>query len=264
VSERPFSQEGASLIIAHRGASIDHPENTLDAFEAAVAAGADAVEFDVRVTSDDHAVVLHDAAVDRTTDGKGLARATSLEAIKRLRISTQAGAPTLMMEIPTLTEALATLSGRVAVDIEIKNLPGEPDFEPDRERAVELVHAALDATAFVGGVIVSSFNPLSVAESRRRRPDIATGLLTDVGVEAEAAVRFAAHEGHRWVLPFIERVRETLDRAPANAHEAGLLLATWLTDDPAVAVALFAGGVDAVATNDPGRIVGVTRRAAGP
>jgi glycerophosphoryl diester phosphodiesterase len=259
MSERPFSQEGGSLIVAHRGASLDQPENTLDAFEAAVAAGADAVEFDVRVTSDDQAVVLHDATIDRTTDGTGLVRAMTLESLRRVAIST----PTGTTQIPTLAEVLATLTGRVAVDIEIKNVPGEPDFEPDRERAVELVHDALDAIAFVGDVIVSSFNPLSIAESRRLRADVPTGLLTDVGVEAEAAVRFAAHEGHRWVLPFVDRVREAPD-APADAHEVGLLLGTWLTDDPDEALTLFAAGVDAVATNDPVRIVEATRRVAGP
>jgi glycerophosphoryl diester phosphodiesterase len=238
---------------------VNHPENTLAAFDAAVAAGADAVEFDVRVTSDGHAVVLHDATVDRTTDGTGLVRGMSLESLKRVRISASTGTT----QIPTLAEALATLSGRVAVDIEIKNVPGEPDFEPDRERAVELVHEALDATAFVGDVIVSSFNPLSIALSHRLRPDVATGLLTDVGVEAEAAVRFAAHEGHRWVLPFVDRVRETIDNAPADAHDAGLLLGTWLTDDPDDAIALFAAGVDAVATNDPERIVEAMRGVGG-
>jgi glycerophosphoryl diester phosphodiesterase len=183
----------------------------------------------------------------------------TLGAVKRLRIAT----PTGTTQIPTLAEALATLSGRVAVDIEIKNVPGEPDFEPDRERAVELVHDALDETAFVGDVIVSSFNPLSIAASLRMRADVATGLLTDVGVEAEAAVRFAASEGHRWVLPFIDRVREALESAPTHTHEAGLRLGTWLTDDPDVAIALFAGGVDAVATNDPALIVGAMRRMAG-
>jgi glycerophosphoryl diester phosphodiesterase len=66
------------------------------------------------------------------------------------------------------------------------------------------------------------------------------------------------------VLPFIERVRDALDRAPTDAHEAGLLLGTWLTDDPEIATALFAGGVDALATNDPARIVEARRRAADP
>lgn len=248
MSERPFSQEGLPLLVAHRGASAEQPENTLAAFEAAVAAGAGAVEFDVRVTADGHGVVLHDATVDRTTDGSGLVRDLTLEQVKRLRIAGSEG-------VPTVLEALAALSGRVAVDIEIKNVPGEPDFEPDRETAVELVHAALDDVAFVGDVIVSSFNPLSLTASKHLRPEVATGLLTGVEVDAEAAIRFAADQGHRWVLPYLGQLLGTGARSPGSAHAAGLLLGTWITDDPEVAAALFDAGVDAVATNDPRAIV---------
>jgi glycerophosphoryl diester phosphodiesterase len=245
------------MIVAHRGASVDHAENTLEAFDAAVEAGADAVEFDVRVTSDEHAVVLHDAEVDRTTDGSGLVRGMNLDAVRRLQITSGGGTT----GVPTLVEVLTLVSGRVAVDIEIKNIPGEPDFEPDRERAVALVHAGLDAVAFVGDVIVSSFNPLSIAASRDTRPEISTGLLTDVGIDAEAAIRFAADQGHGWVLPFVDRVLEVLDRAPTAAHDAGLLLGTWLTDEPEVALRLLGAGVDAVATNDPARIAAARRGA---
>ena len=235
------------LVVAHRGASREQPENTLAAFEAAVEAGAGAVEFDVRVTADGHAVVMHDATVDRTTDGAGLVAEMTLEDLQRLRIE---GA-TDTERVPTLDQALRLLSGRVAVDIEIKNVPGEPDFDPDRQRAVELVHAALDDVAFAGEVIVSSFNPLALFASMEFRPEVATGLLTDTGVDAEAAIRFAAEQGFRWALPFVGHLRGTGDRFPIEAHRVGLLLGTWITDDPAEAVALCNAGVDAVATNDP-------------
>jgi glycerophosphoryl diester phosphodiesterase len=214
--------------------------------------GASAVEFDVRITADGHPVVLHDPSVDRTTDGLGLVREMTLAQVRALRIR---GADGRAHEVPTLTEALALLSGRAAVDVEIKNTPGEPDFDADRERAVDALHAALEEVAFAGPVIVSSFNPVSIATSKALRPDIPTGLLTEYGVDAEAALTYAAAQGHPWVLPFSGKVREAGPRFPAAVHEAGLLLGTWLTDDPAEAVALFASGVDAVATNDPRRIV---------
>jgi glycerophosphoryl diester phosphodiesterase len=246
VSERPFSQAGFALIVAHRGASTEAPENTATAFEAAVGAGAGAVEFDVRVTADGEAVVIHDATVDRTTDGVGPVRDLTLAEVQRLRIG-----PGGTEHVPTLGETLRLLSGRIAVDIEIKNVPGEPDFDPDRELAVELVMDALDAAAFVGDVIVSSFNPLSLATSRRLRPDVSTGLLTNTDVAAEAAIRFAADQGHRWALPYLGQLQPSAARDARTAHGAGLLLGTWITDDPALAADLFAAGVDAVATNDP-------------
>jgi len=252
MSERRFSQAGSRLVVAHRGASAEQPENTLAALERAIDVGASAVEFDVRLTADGEAVVMHDPDVGRTTNGSGLVRDLTLAQVRALRIE---GTDGQTHDVPTLTEALALLSGRAAVDVEIKNIPGEPDFEPERERAVEALLEALNAVAFLGPVIVSSFNPLSVARSRALAPDVPTGLLTEYGVDAEAALAYAAAHEHPWVLPFVGKVREAGPRFPAAVHERGVLLGTWLTDEPADAVALFASGVDAVATNDPRRIV---------
>ena len=64
------------LVVAHRGASSTHPENTVAAFDAAVASGADVVELDVRLTSDGVPVVLHDANLSATTEGTGLVHQT--------------------------------------------------------------------------------------------------------------------------------------------------------------------------------------------
>jgi len=256
VSERPFSQASLPLIVAHRGAPGERPENTLAAFEAAVDARTGAVEFDVRVTADGHAVVIHDAAVDRTTDGAGRVRDLTLAEVLRLRIE---GPGDRSLGVPTLHEVLASLSGRVAVDIEIKNVPGDPDFDPDDEVAVGLVHRALDDVAFVGDVLVSSFNPRSLAASRNARPEVPTGLLTDVGVEAAAGLHFAAEQGFTWVLPFADRVGEAGDEFAGAVHEAGLLLGTWIVDEPERARALLRAGVDAVATNEP-RAIGAACR----
>jgi glycerophosphoryl diester phosphodiesterase len=252
MSERPFSQAVPRLIVAHRGAPLEAPENTLASLDRAVQVGAPAIEFDVRLTADGHAVVMHDPSIDRTTDGLGLVRSLTLEQIRRVHI---AGGDGRAHDIPTLGEALSLLSGRAAVDIEIKNLPGEPDFDPDSGPVVRAVHAALEEVGFVGPVIVASFNPVAIATSRELRPDIPTGLLTPHAVDAEAALTYAAAEGHDWVLPFVGRVGEAGDAFPRAVHEAGLLLGTWLTDDPNEAVALFRAGVDAVATNDPRAVV---------
>lgn len=252
MSERPFSQGPLPLIVAHRGAPTERPENTLAAFDAAVDAGAAAVEFDVRVTADCQAVVIHDATLDRTTDGAGLVRERTLAEVLAARIE---GADARSYTVPTLHETLALLSGRAAVDVEIKNVPGDADFDPNDEVAVGLVHRALDDVAFIGDVIVSSFNPHSIAVSRELRPEVPTGLLTDVGVDAAAALHFAAEQGHTWVLPFADRVLEQGEGFAAAVHDEGLLLGTWIVDDAERARALLAGGADAVATNLPRAIV---------
>lgn len=238
------------LVVAHRGASIEHPENTIEAFEAAIELGADAVEFDIRMTADGHAVVIHDPDVSRTTDGHGLVAEMSLEEIRRLGV-------------PTLDEALACLDGRVAADIEIKNLPGEPGFTPDREAAVEATLAALDAVGFSGQVIVSSFNPASIAHSRALRPEVPTGLLTEYEVDADEALAGAADHGHPWVLPFVLKVLEAGDGFAERVHAASALLGVWIADDPETARQLFELGADAVATNDPRAIVSIRNEVAG-
>jgi glycerophosphoryl diester phosphodiesterase len=260
VSERRFSQEADGLVVAHRGASAREAENTLAAFDAAVAVGADVVELDVRMTADDVAVVMHDPDVSRTTDGHGLVRDLRLDELKALRIRTADGGFT---EVPTLEEALNCLSGRAAVDVEIKNIPGEPDFDGGNELAVESTLRALDVVAFVGTVLLSSFNPLSIARALSLAPDVPTGLLTTEDVEPLAAFGFARDQGHGWVLPFVGGVLAAGSSLADLVHGAGMRLGTWITDDPAEAVALMRAGVDAVATNDPAAIVAARTEAFG-
>lgn len=239
-----MSADRPPLVVAHRGASVEQPENTIEAFEAAIDAGADAVEFDVRMTADGYAVVMHDPDVSRTTGGSGLVSGMRLEETRKLGV-------------PTVEETLRCISGRAAADIEIKNLPGEPDFTPDREPAVEATLDALEAVGFPGQVIVSSFNPASIARSRSLRPEVPTGLLTGYEVDAEEALGRATSHGHPWVLPFVSKVLEAGDGFAERVHDSGALLGVWIADDPETARRLFELGVDAVATNDPRAIVAV-------
>ena len=242
--------------MAHRGASAELPENTLAAFERAVEVGADAVEFDVRLTADGVPVVLHDAGVGRTTDGGGVLHDLTLAQVKGFRI--QGG-----HDVPTLEEALRTLSGRIGVDLEIKNIPGEPDFTADAEPVVDASLRALDEVGFSGPVLLSSFNPRSLAHARAVAPDVPTGLLTEYSVEAAAALAFASREGHPWVLPFVGKLNEAGDGFVEQVHVAGILLGTWIVDDPETAVALLRAGLDAVATNDPAAVVAARHAAFG-
>src|SRR5207245_9249018 len=94
-----FPQSSSPLVVAHRGASVELPENTLPAFEGAILAGADVVETDVRLTADGVPIVLHDADVSRCTDGAGFVHELTLQEVKRLDAS---GGRGTRAEIPTL------------------------------------------------------------------------------------------------------------------------------------------------------------------
>jgi glycerophosphoryl diester phosphodiesterase len=251
MSERSFSQAGP-IVVAHRGAPLVQPENTIPSFEAAVTAGADAVEFDVRLCADGMPVVLHDASVQRTTGEPGLARDLTVAELARLAIATPGGGST---HVPTLEEVLGTLSGRVAIDVELKQLPGEADYDPDVDGLVDATLRVIEAVAFVGPVLLTSFSPFSLDAVRRRAPEVTVGLLTDPSVGADVALGFASERGYDWVLPPVARVGDAGAPFVARAHDAGLRVGTWNTEDPNEARRLMRWGVDAVATNDPGGIV---------
>lgn len=118
---------GRPLVIAHRGASGSHPENTLPAFLRAIALGSDLIELDLRMTKDGHVVVIHDASVDRTTNGKGLVAELTLAQIKALDAGfsfTPDGGKTfpfkgLGITVPTLEEVLLALPEQLLM-LEVK------------------------------------------------------------------------------------------------------------------------------------------------
>ena len=141
-----FADDAFPVVVAHRGASSTRPENTIPSFEEAIRLGAGIVEFDVRLSRDGVPVVIHDAAVDRTTDGTGLVHELTADELSSLNAGT-AAEPT---PLPTLAEVLRCVSGRAAIAVEIKNIPGEPAFEPTREPIVEAVHAELERQGFDG------------------------------------------------------------------------------------------------------------------
>jgi glycerophosphoryl diester phosphodiesterase len=261
VSARSFPDGAFPIVVAHRGASSTHPENTVAAFEAAVELGAPAVELDVRLTADGHPVVMHDADVSRTTGGTGMVHELTLELVRELN----AGTPEEPARVPLLGEALEALSGRAGAVIEIKNLPGDPGYEPEGESIVEAALAEIERARFEGPVLVVSFNPRSIAAARASGADVVTGLLSTDAIAPADAVELAASEGHGFVLP---GSRGLMAAGPQDvvrrAREARVRLGTWTIDDREVFARLLDAGLDAVATNDPamGLAVLADRRAA--
>ena len=108
--------DGSVLVAAHRGCWKSVPENSVPAIEAAVAAGADIVEIDVRKTLDGQLVLMHDASVGRTTDGSGKVASMTLEQIRKLHLL-QDGKPS-DERVPTLEEALLAAKGKVMLNLD--------------------------------------------------------------------------------------------------------------------------------------------------
>lgn len=228
------------LVYAHRGVSTEFPENSIAAFRAARFRGADGVELDVRRTADGFLVVHHDPRLE------------SGQAIVETQVAV------IPDEIPHLDAALEACEG-IRVNIEIKNLPGEPDFDPEN-RAVEKVVELIRRLNRAGDVIVSSFNLSTVDRVRALAPEVETGwLVFDIDGINEVVAR-VAEAGHTALHPFVGRTSAQLIEA---CHQKGVLVNTWTVDEPARMKQLIDDGVDGIITNVPDVAREVIGRVAG-
>jgi glycerophosphoryl diester phosphodiesterase len=250
-----------NLVVAHRGASTVAPENTVPAFEAAIEAGADVIELDVRLTADGVPVILHDPDVSATTGGAGLLHTLSLAEVKGLRRSAGGSGG---HEIPTLAEALEAIarSPDVGADLDIKNIPGEPAFDSPEEAILRATLEAVEEVAFPGPVLVSSFNWITIERCKQLAPEVPTGFLTVAAVDPHAALAYARQHGHEFVLPHVAALLKAGERFVETAHGDGVRIGTWTVDDEEDLGRLFAWGVDAVASNHPALAVAVRDRVA--
>jgi glycerophosphoryl diester phosphodiesterase len=225
-------------IIAHRGNSTACHENTMPAFERAVADGADAIEFDVRLTKDNQWIVHHDAEL---ADGSSRVRIrdTALSDIMRLRVGPNRDA------IPRLDDFLIWAREQgIGLVFDIKDKVGIP----------ELV-ATVERVGLSNPVIYSSFHRSVLKELEALRPNWLRGLIVGDPRSGFARrfllnsiVRWSArhrmtslHLDEHWVVP----------SALAKMREAGLRLAVWTVDDPLRIAMLAAFEIDAVITNSP-------------
>src|ERR1022692_2335395 len=119
----PLTAADRIAVIAHRGEHRAHPENTLPAFQAAIDAGADFFELDVRTTSDGGLVLMHDRKVDRTTNGTGAVREMTFDQIRALDAGAKFSPQFAGTKVPSLEEALARAPGKVGLFGDSKGIP---------------------------------------------------------------------------------------------------------------------------------------------
>lgn len=215
-------------VIAHRGASVAHPENTLAAFRGAVEMGADGVELDVRRTADGRGAVVHDAHLP---DG---------------RLVVEVTADDLPEEVPELAAALEAC-GPLEVNVEIKNWATEPDHDATCALA-ELVVAAVATAEMRERVIVSSFDLRTIDRVHELEPSLRTAWLVVDHPQPARLVERAAAGGHAGIHPVAGMVDADL---VAAAHAAGLFVNVWTVDDPDEIRRLAELGVDGIVTNVP-------------
>ena len=229
--------------VGHRGASVRFPENTLAAFRAALEAGAGGLELDVRLTRDGHPVVMHDATVDRTTDGFGAVVGMTLEAVRRLR----AGGPG--EGVPTLREVLEEFPGTsVNIDIKDWDLPG----------AEKVVLSVLQGAGVADRVLVASAEHRVLRRFRR-----ASGGKFDTGASRrEIAVFYALSRLRleRLIRPAYAALQVPVDYGPLRiltprfvraARSLGVRVDVWTINEADQMREVLDLGADTIMTDRP-------------
>lgn len=220
------------LIIAHRGASAEAPENTLAALNRAIECGADGIEIDVYYV-DGEIFVFHDRYLERLTAHPGRLCDLSIQQIRTLKIFNQ-------HPIPTLEEALACIQGRCLLNIELKG-------RVPIERLVSALDHACNAYGFrTEQLIISSFNHHWLAEAKQALPWLQIGALS-TGCMLDYA-RFASELDAYSVHACVDFVEPAL---VADAHQRGLPIYVYTVDEARDIEWLLDMGVDGIFTNHP-------------
>ena len=231
------------VIFAHRGASAHAPENTLAAFELAVAQQADAIELDVKLSSDGHAVVIHDPSVDRTTGSHGRVKDLSLKQLKALDAGRSFSEKYTGERIPTLEEVFEAVGKRIFINVELTN------YNTPRDHLVETVCMLVKRFGMQKRVMFSSFFASNLSKARAYLPEVPRGLLALHGLPGVWARSFGFVFGKYQALhPYLKDVTpEQVQRV----HRLNRRIHVWTVNAAEDMRRLFHWGVDAIFSDDP-------------
>jgi glycerophosphoryl diester phosphodiesterase len=238
------------LIIAHRGASHDAPENTLSAFRLAMEQGADGFEADFYLTSDGRIITFHDKDTERITGEKLVVADTPFEKLRALDVGSWKGEQWKGEQMPTMEEVFALVPEGKKIFIELKS--GAEIVEP-MAKVIERSNLAPDQ------ITIISFHEQAVAASKKRLPHL----------KAYWLCGFKKKKGAK-PPPTVDEVIATLRRTGADALDAEAVpkrvneafvkrlraagydeLHVWTVDDPKIAHYYRKLGVSSITTNRP-------------
>jgi glycerophosphoryl diester phosphodiesterase len=216
-----------TLVIAHRGASAEAPENTLASFSLALEQGCDMIELDVRLSRDGEVVVCHDSHLGRLA---GLGRRVEAMTLAELRQVDVGGG----QRIPSLADVLSLVAGRAGLDVEMKTR------STTRDRLAtavgELVHG------WPGTLVVSSFDTKAIECLGGLRPELAVAPIYDAGASPGT--------GEPYPYAIVEHSLATASFV-TRCHRAGRRVLVWTVDDADRMRELQAIGVDGICSNRP-------------
>lgn len=231
-----------TLIIGHRGAAGEAPENTLGSFLLAVEQGAHAIELDIHLSADGEIMVIHDHTIDRTTSGAGAVKDMTVSELQKVDAGVKFPDTYAGERIPTLEEVFDALPAHTLINVEIKS--GRHEIE-------EKLVALMKRKNRMETVFVSSFDHKSLQVLKRLEPEVKIGLLYAVNfadhVKAAASVEepvYSLHPAHHAIDD--EDIRQAI--------ASGLQVYPWTVNQEADMLRLLDCGVSGIITDFPGRL----------
>jgi glycerophosphoryl diester phosphodiesterase len=254
-----FRGPGRPRVFAHRGGCALGPENTIAAFDRGLAAGADGLELDIRLSADGIAVVCHDETLDRTTDTTGLVAARTAAELSHVdagyRFTDDSGRHPFRgqgVNVPALREIFDRYP----------NIPIIVEMKPDSEEMGLALAAEVLKAGAVERVCAAGYGSRSLAAARRVLPAMASSA-------SRMEVRLALYRswagwppmrtpyGGYQVPEHAGSLRVVSRRFIRHAHRAGLEVQLWTIDEPEDMQRLLGWGVDALISNRPDLAVSV-------
>ena len=232
-----------TLFLSHRGESDDAPENTLAAFGAAIAMGANEIEMDIRFTSDGVPVVAHDSALERVSNGEGFIEEKTFAELRALDFGSRFGERYAGVKIATFEEVLSKFARHAVINLHLKTAEKEGCSEFPQDK-MELIVALLekydqqDHVYFMGDYTV-------MESAIKYAPHIprCMGAFPNPFEIVDRAIKYNCKKVQFFTPHYTQ---EMIDKA----HAHGIICNFFYSDDPAETKALLEMGIDTVLTND--------------
>jgi glycerophosphoryl diester phosphodiesterase len=231
------------IIFAHRGASAHAPENTLAAFELALAQNADAIELDVKLSADGQAVVIHDPTVDRTTGSRGRVKDLTFAHLRSLDAGSFFSQNYRGEKIPSLEEVFDAVGKRTFINVELTN------YSSPRDSLVETVCMLVKQFGLQKHVMFSSFFASNLSKARAYLPEVPGGLLAFHGWLGAWARSFGFNFGKYQALH--PHWKDVTSQQVQRVHRLNRRIHVWTVNAADDMRRLFHWGVDAIFTDDP-------------
>ena len=227
--------EDNTMVIAHRGASADAPENTLAAMELAITEGADWVELDVQETRDGEVVVIHDSDLKKIGDSGLKIFESSLTELQSVDIGSWKDPSFSDQRVPTLQQVLELCKGRINILIELK-------YYGQEERLEERVAKIVEAAGMQDQIVVMSLSYPGIQKMKSLRPEWSVGLLASVAIGdiTRLEADFFAINATFASRAFIKHV-----------HRQNQKVLVWTVNDPISMSAMMSKGADGIITDKP-------------